>query len=111
VNTLQEIAECVKKSTVTGVNIPQIVGAENGDVYVHCKDWKGFLEPFFRSFPKIKSYHYFTFDADEPGLVTARKEHDSQEVVQFQLLKDCDKIAFPSTGNQQSYYSVACHGK
>ena len=76
INTLEEIADVVKKSTVTGINIPQIVGNEDGTRIVICRDWNTYLDPYFHTFPKVNSYQHFEFDSSHPGVVTARKEHD-----------------------------------
>ncbi|KAM9503588.1 uncharacterized protein ACWYII_000816 [Salvelinus alpinus] len=40
VNTLSEIAGIVKDSTVTGVNIPQLVGLEDGTVLMKSYGWQ-----------------------------------------------------------------------
>ncbi|KAI4799946.1 hypothetical protein KUCAC02_016484 [Chaenocephalus aceratus] len=37
-------------STVTGVNIPQLVGNESGETFVKTDDWHNFLSPSFRRF-------------------------------------------------------------
>ena len=92
INTLEEIADVVKKSTVTGINIPQIVGNEDGTRIVTCRDWNTYLDPYFRTFPKVKSYQHFEFDSSHPGVVTARKEHDSLECTTFQILKNPDNL-------------------
>eukprot|EP00063_Salmo_salar_P080794 XP_014055629.1 PREDICTED: uncharacterized protein LOC106604981 isoform X2 [Salmo salar] len=51
VNTLSEIADVVKDSTVTGVNIPQLVGLEEGTVLVESYGWQQHLTPYFRPLP------------------------------------------------------------
>lgn len=59
VNTLAEIAAVVKDSTVKGVNIPQLVGKEDGTVFVDSYDWQKYLTPYFRPLPQIKKYQHF----------------------------------------------------
>ena len=45
---LNDIANCVSKSSVSGINIPQLVGDERCNVFVPCYDWSSNLEPFFQ---------------------------------------------------------------
>jgi hypothetical protein len=59
VNTLSEIAGVVKDSTVTGVNIPQLVGLEDGTVLVESNGWQQHLTLYFRPLPQIKQYQHF----------------------------------------------------
>ena len=58
VNTLSEIAGVVKDSTVTGLNIPQLVGLEDGTVLVESYGWQH-QTPYFRALPQIKQYQDF----------------------------------------------------
>ncbi|XP_045548082.1 uncharacterized protein [Salmo salar] len=57
VNT--EIAGVVKDSTVTGVNIPQLVGLEDGTVLVESYGCQQHLTTYFRPLPQIKQYQRF----------------------------------------------------
>ncbi|KAM9458026.1 uncharacterized protein ACWYII_010309 [Salvelinus alpinus] len=70
--------EIVKDSTVTGVNIPQLVGLEDGTVLVESDGWQQQLTLHFRPLPQIKQYQHFSFDALEPGVV-AKELSDSVE--------------------------------
>ncbi|KAM9416631.1 uncharacterized protein ACWYII_023096 [Salvelinus alpinus] len=63
VNTLSEIAGVVKDSTVTGVNIPQLVGLQDGTVLVESYGWQQQMTPYFRTLPQIKQYQHISFDA------------------------------------------------
>ena len=54
-----EIAGVVKDSTVTGVNIPQLVGLEDGTVLVESYGWQQHLTPYFRPLPQIKQIQHF----------------------------------------------------
>ena len=43
-----DLVDVVNDSTITGVNIAQKVGTEDGEVVVPQADWQAFLRPFFR---------------------------------------------------------------
>ena len=49
VNILEDIADVVKHSTVSGLNIPQLVGTENGSVFVEGKDLDKFFGPVLQT--------------------------------------------------------------
>ncbi|KAM9454037.1 uncharacterized protein ACWYII_012800 [Salvelinus alpinus] len=70
VNTLSEMVGVVKDSTVTGVNIPQLVGLEDGTVLVESYGWQQHLTPYS---VQIKQYQHFSFGALEPGVVTKER--------------------------------------
>ena len=63
VSCLEDIVDVVKTSPVTGVNIPQKVGSEDGEVEVPQADWQSFLRPFFLLMKGIKEYRHFRFVA------------------------------------------------
>jgi len=63
------MCDVVANSTVTGVNVSQLVGSENGDVYVFTLNWQSLLSELFQSLPGIKKIHHFQFCADQPGVV------------------------------------------
>ncbi|MEQ2250004.1 hypothetical protein ILYODFUR_035409, partial [Ilyodon furcidens] len=69
------------------LNIPQLVGLEDGTVLVNTFDWEVHLSPYFQKVPQIRSYQHFSFDANRPGGVLART-HSDAEPVSFQLLCD-----------------------
>ncbi|RUS75815.1 hypothetical protein EGW08_016407 [Elysia chlorotica] len=75
--------EKVVKDSAKG-NIPQLVGNENGDVFVPTYDWKSFLPQFFKKVVGIKKLHHFYFHKDSLGIVTLKESSDSEE--QFQNL-------------------------
>ena len=61
VSCLGDLAGVVRNSTTSGVNIPQLVGEEDGEttyMYVPMYDWQSFLRPYFRTLPAIKGYHH-----------------------------------------------------
>ncbi|KAM9551393.1 uncharacterized protein ACWYII_028084 [Salvelinus alpinus] len=87
-NTLSEIAGVVKDSPVTGVNVPQLVGLEDGTVLVESYGWQQHLNLYFRPLPQIKQCQHFSFDALEPGVVS--KKHSDSVGTRFQLLHNAD---------------------
>ncbi|RXM91382.1 hypothetical protein EOD39_21237 [Acipenser ruthenus] len=86
VSCLDDIATVVQSSTVTGVNIAQKVGTEDGEVLVPQSAWRSFLKPFFRMMLGIKKYH-FRFDTARSGMVFRKQYSDSEEEM-FALLRD-----------------------
>jgi len=79
VSSLADICNAVSSSTLTEVNVPQLVGSENGNVYVPTLDWQSFLSKSFRSLPGIKKFHHFRFVSEQPGLVTFKINPDDSE--------------------------------
>ena len=47
-SSLSETADVVKASTISGVNGPQLVCDEAGNVFVEQFDWQTFLIPYFK---------------------------------------------------------------
>ncbi|MEQ2184874.1 hypothetical protein GOODEAATRI_012476, partial [Goodea atripinnis] len=59
-STLADIAKVVENSSPESrLNIPQLVGLEDGTVLVNTFDWQAHLSPYFRKLPQIKSYQHF----------------------------------------------------
>ena len=58
VSSLSDLEKVCRTSTTTGVNIPQLVGSEDGDVYVPTYNWHEFLDDYFRPLPGIKFLHH-----------------------------------------------------
>lgn len=85
VSCLDDIADIMKKSTVSGVNIPQLVGSESGQTFVPCRNWQQLLHNYFRTLPQVKTYHHFRFTSTKPGVVFVKDFHDSPEV-EYNLL-------------------------
>ena len=98
VSTLADIEEVVNLSTVTGVNKPQLIGSEDGTVFVPTYDWQSFLEPYFKPLAGIKSLHHFHFSQASPGVVFYSVTPTSEEK-SMMLLKNCDR--FPSSDGPQ----------
>ena len=59
VSSLEELCDVVRASSVTKLNVPQLVGKEDGTQIVPQYDWQSFLKPFFKTLPQIKKYHHF----------------------------------------------------
>ncbi|MEQ2295994.1 hypothetical protein AMECASPLE_020290 [Ameca splendens] len=92
VSTLADIAKVVENSSPEScLNIPQLVGLEDGTVLVNTFDWQAHLSPYFQKLPQIRSYQHFSFDANRPGVVLART-HSDTEPVSFQLLCDLEVL-------------------
>ena len=76
VSCLADISTVVDKSAT--VNIPQLVGTQEGEVLMPTYDWAGMLGPHFRKLKNIKTYHHFQFEASTPGVVQLRVTCDGQ---------------------------------
>ncbi|XP_042160314.1 uncharacterized protein LOC121840507 [Oncorhynchus tshawytscha] len=83
VDSLSEIASIVKDSTVTAVNIPQLVGLEDGTVLVESYGWQQHLTLYFRLLPQIKLYQHFRSLVMSPKSVRTVR-------TRFQLLRNAD---------------------
>ena len=77
VSSLADIATVVDQSV--SVNVPQLVGTQEGQVLVLTYDWAGMLGPHFTKLPNIKKYHHFHFEASSPSVVQLRFTCDGQE--------------------------------
>ena len=86
VSSLADMQEVVRKSTLNGVNIPQLVGDENGNCSVPTYDWQTFLVPFSKAVNGIKQYHHFEFSHEHPGRVIMKKVVDDQGPVTENIL-------------------------
>ena len=76
---LDDIAGVVDSSAC--VNVPQLVGTQEGEVLVQSFDWAGMFAPHFRKLQGIKSYHHFHFDSTKPGVVTCKVAVDSEDKI------------------------------
>ena len=68
VDCLEDIVKVVTDSSTAGVNVPCLVGQEDGTVLVPMHDWATFLSSFFKKVQGIKSHHHFYFEADTTGV-------------------------------------------
>jgi len=93
VSSLKELSDCVQASTLTGVNIPQIVGSENGPPDVPLYDWQAFLAPIFKQIPGIKGHHHFSFSAAAPGVLKYREFWSSEDKEHVMLKIPVAKVA------------------
>ena len=74
VSSLNELSDCIKASTRNGINIPQLVGDEKGNVFVPTYDWQQFFKGCGRPFQGIKSLQHFSLTAERPGVCVGRVE-------------------------------------
>jgi len=66
VSSLQGMASVVSGSA--SVNVPQLVGTEDGKTIVPIADWQSHLAAFFRPLPGIKKYHHFRCEHDQSSV-------------------------------------------
>ena len=92
ISSLNEFASVIDRSTVTGVNVPQLCSLHGGSVIVPVYEWVSFLSAYFRKFKNIKKYHHFRFKKEAPGVVFYKQFSDSTEE-SFILLRL--KMIFP----------------
>ena len=81
VSYLQEIVDVVTTSTVKGINVPQLVGNESGDMFVPVYDWgwASHLSRHYRRFPGVKSYKHFRVSDVNPDLISYKEWSGSAE--------------------------------
>ncbi|KAK7487250.1 hypothetical protein BaRGS_00021478 [Batillaria attramentaria] len=73
VNCLQDLCRVVEESTAESrINIPQLVGHEDGTVVVPTFDWQNFLSPAFRRMPGVLQYSHFRVTRERPGVLFYR---------------------------------------
>ena len=58
VSDLNDIKRVVSESTISGLNVPQLVEKEDGEVFVQQYNWQAFLSPYFKTLEGIKSLHH-----------------------------------------------------
>lgn len=92
-SSLKELSDCVQASTLTGVNIPQIIGSENGPPDVLLYDWPTLLAPIFKQIPDIKGHHHFSFSAAAPGVPKYQEFWSSEEKEHMMLKIPVAKVA------------------
>ena len=93
VSSLDELSDCVRSSTSSSqVNIPQIVGPENGHPTVPIYNWQQHLSPIFRPLPAIKSHHHFTISSHHPGTVIYKEFWRSEEKQHTMLKISTDQV-------------------
>ncbi|KAJ8316113.1 hypothetical protein KUTeg_006127 [Tegillarca granosa] len=78
VETLEEVAESVTKSSRNGHNIPQLVGDAQRPVIFY--DWSKYLKEYFKPIPHLKTYHHFRVSRHNPGIVFVKEYANSPEV-------------------------------
>ena len=77
VGCLDDLVGVVKQSAE--VNYAQLVGREDGTVYVQQYDWAEYFAPFFKrtAFDGIKSWHHLAFSSTTPGQCQVRTYSNS----------------------------------
>ncbi|KAI0221828.1 hypothetical protein LSAT2_026916 [Lamellibrachia satsuma] len=79
VSCLDDMVRVTKESTMTGVNLAQLVGNENHQVQVPLYSWQTFFFGSFKPLLGMKQFHHFRFSSEEPGVVFARKQPTDTE--------------------------------
>lgn len=82
--TIGDVASTVRLSSKSGHNIPHLTCDQ--DHPVQFSEWKKFLGQFFMPLKNITSYHHFTLNSSEPGVVVCKKSVLSPEE-RFSLLR------------------------
>lgn len=96
VSTLDEVQDVVRKSMLTGKNIPQLTKSMDGTRLVFWFDWKSFLSTLFKPIPSITTYHHFRFNKSSPGTVYVRELIDrSEKTITMSSEKTHDPQALP----------------
>ena len=93
------VSTLVRKSMLTGQNIPQLTKTQSGNRLVSFYDWKSFKwlwekRLFFwtnrsclKNITRVTSYHHFRFNKPSPGTVVVRELADyllQQNVIGFE---------------------------
>ncbi|GFR70174.1 hypothetical protein ElyMa_003778100 [Elysia marginata] len=73
VSCLDEMVKVVEDSTHNGINRAQLVGTEDGRLFVPTYDWQKFFAAHGKPFKGIKSFQHFKFSSSEPGICYARQ--------------------------------------
>ena len=96
VSCLDDISNVVRESTEkSGINVPQLVGDQSGQVLVRTYDWTTFLQTYFKPVVGVKLKHHFRFDANSPGIVFTKERVSSNEKQQTILKETIRQDTFP----------------
>lgn len=68
---LKEAVETVWHSSRKGHNIPQLMSYPQKPV--HFRNWKLYLQHFFKPLKNIRGYHHFWVNAESPGVVECKE--------------------------------------
>ena len=85
VSCLDDLVRVVEASAEA--NVADLVGREDGTMYIPTYAWSSFLGPHFRKVPRLKQYHHITISCGTPGSVRLKLTADSEEE-QLTLLRD-----------------------
>lgn len=88
VETLEEVADSVRKSSRGGHNQAQLIDEIANPVVFYA--WKSLLSEYFVPLKNLTKYHHFSVSVTEPGVVACKEFHDSEEV-RVCLLKQMPK--------------------
>ena len=76
VECLADLQVVVRRSTAQSqINLPQLVGSENGEVFVDTYNWSDFFEGF-KPLVGIKSFYQFRFEKAHPGVIFYKSRLD-----------------------------------
>ncbi|KAL2104400.1 hypothetical protein ACEWY4_001268 [Coilia grayii] len=78
VDCLDDIANVVKTSSPSGVNVPCLCGREDGTILVPMFDWSAFLGTYFKKLENIKAYHHFTFNNQSTSVTMTQFLNDDE---------------------------------
>jgi hypothetical protein len=94
VYTYKQLINIINTSTVKEYNICHPYRDDDGRASFRYRAWITWLGKYFRKLPGIRSYHHFSMDASNPGVVIAKRYVDSKQET-FDLLKknvDCSDL-------------------
>ena len=95
VSSLNKLSNCVKASTKYGINIPQLVGDERGNVFVPTYDWHEYFKGCGSPFNGIKSLQHFSLTAAKPGVCVGTVERGGPADTKI-ILTSLPSIPFPT---------------
>lgn len=87
VYTYEQLIRVIEMSSKNGHNVCQSYHNRiTGESSIIYRDWSSWLARYFKSVPKITSYHHFKMDSKEKGKLIIKEKADSEEV-NIELLK------------------------
>ena len=69
------------------MNYPELVGLEDGTVFIPTYDWKGYLKTYFKYLTAIKSNHHLRLTNKDYGVVYMKEYLESDEIAENLLKK------------------------
>lgn len=86
VSCMQDIVGVVNNSSQQGVNVPQLVEDDDGNVIVPTYAWKAFFSPVYKKVVGLKKNHHFSIDRASSGTVLI-KEYVESECMRQPILR------------------------